>query len=724
MGKKLGLAIVALAASLGTTTFAAETGPASPPVAAKKPVTETFFGTAVTDDYRWMEDMKSKEFLDFMKGQSEYTRAVLDKIPGREALEKRIVALDNAGVMIFDVQKYNGKYFYRRSQPGQANYSVVMRDGEHGTEKVLVDPDKLGKDGKHVSIDHFQPSNDGRYLAYGLSEGGSEQSVLHILDTTTGKDLPEQIDRTNYAAVSWLPSSKGFFYLRLNKQAAGEAGTDKYKNPKNYLHMLGTDPDKDSAVLGKGLSPAVTLEEIDFPEVIATPGSDIAVAVIERGVKNEKLVYTAPLDKVTSADAPWTQVATMDDDVTNLALHGHDLYLLSHKDASRFKILKTDAVKPDLKTAQTVVAPSDVVITQLSAASDGLYVVDMDGGPSRLRRLPYGGQVQTISLPYDGAVDSLSTDPRDPGAIFSYEGWVHSRAWNYYDPKASKIEDTGILPPSPVDASAYASEEVTAKSYDGTEVPLSIVHRKDIKLDGSNPALIWGYGAYGISQPPAFAPKWFALLEQGGIWPICHVRGGGEYGEDWHLAGQKLTKPNSWKDLIACAEYLVAKGYTSPGKIGIDGGSAGGILVGRAMTARPDLFRVVIDEVGVSDALRSEFTENGPPNIPEFGSVTTEDGFKSLFEMDAIQHVKPGTAYPAVMLTTGINDPRVPSWESAKMGAVLQADSSSGRPVLVRVDYDAGHGIGSTRVQRDHELADKLAFFFWQTDVPTFQPKP
>jgi prolyl oligopeptidase len=341
-----------------------------------------------------------------------------------------------------------------------------------------------------------------------------------------------------------------------------------------------------------------------------------------------------------------------------------------------------------------------------------------------LRRLPYGGQVQTIALPYDGAVDSLSTDPRDPGAIFSYEGWVHSRAWNYYDPKAGKIIDTGILPPSPVDASAYASEEVTAKSYDGTEVPLSIVHRKDIKLDGSNPALIWGYGAYGISQPPSFAPRWFALLEQGGIWPICHVRGGGEYGEDWHLAGQKLTKPNSWKDLIACAEYLVDKGYTAPGKIGIDGGSAGGILVGRAMTARPDLFRVVLDEVGVSDALRSEFTENGPPNIPEFGTVTTEDGFKALYEMDAIQHVTPGTAYPAVMLTTGINDPRVPSWESAKMGAVLQADSSSDRPVLVRVDYDAGHGIGSTRVQRDHELADKLAFFLWQTGVPAFQPKP
>jgi prolyl oligopeptidase len=307
--------------------------------------------------------------------------------------------------------------------------------------------------------------------------------------------------------------------------------------------------------------------------------------------------------------------------------------------------------------------------------------------------------------------------------LFSVEGWVHSGAWVAYDPKEKKIVDTGLLAPSPVDAKGYVGEEIKVKSADGTEVPLSIVRQKNAKPDGKRPTLIWGYGAYGISETPVFAPRWFPLLENGGIWAICHVRGGGEYGEDWHLAGKKSTKPNSWGDLIACAQYLIDKGWATPATLAIDGGSAGGILVGGAMNARPDLFRVVIDEVGVSNALRGEFSENGPPNIPEFGSVTTEDGFKGLLAMDAMHNVKPGTPYPAVLLTTGINDPRVPSYESGKMAATLQAATTSGRPILLRVDYDAGHGIGSTRIQRNKELADKFAFMFWQMGLKAYQPK-
>jgi prolyl oligopeptidase len=711
-----------LAALLASGTALAAPGQ---PVAEKKPVTENFFGTSVTDDYRWMEDSKSPEFQAFMKGQADYTNAVLAKIPGRAALEKRIVALDNASVKILGVNQVGDAYFYRKSAPGDVNYSLVVRIGAKGPEKVLVDPTKLSTDGKHVSIDYFQPSLDGKYVAYGLSEGGSEQSILHVMDVGTGTDLGERIDRTNDASVAWLPDNKSFYYNRLKKLDAGQPGTDKYKDSRAYLHVLGADPETDKPVLGSGLNSSVKIDPIAFPAVIVTPGSDYALGVVQNGVQNEIGLYAAPLDKVVDGNAPWVKLALPEDDVTGAALHGHDLFLLSHKDAARFKVLKEDVAKPDLAHAQTVVPASDVVITGISTAADALYVQDMDGGPSRLRRLAYdAGKVESVPLAYDGAtIEGLYTDTRVPGALFSVEGWVHSGAWVTYEPKEAKIVDTGLLAPAPVDTKPYMAEEIKIKSADGTEVPLSIVRRKDAKPDGKHPTLIWGYGAYGISETPVFAPRWFPLLENGGIWATCHVRGGGEYGEDWHLAGKKATKANSWTDLIACGQYLIDKGWATSATLGIDGGSAGGILVGNAMTTRPDLFRVVIDEVGVSNALRGEFSENGPPNIPEFGTVTTEDGFKGLLAMDAMHNVKPGTAYPAVLLTTGINDPRVPSYESAKMAATLQAATTSGRPILLRVDYDAGHGIGSTRVQRNKELADKFAFMFWQMGLKAYQPK-
>jgi len=713
---------LSLAALLASSTAIAAPGQ---PVADKKPVVENFFGTSVTDDYRWMEDSKSPEFQAFMKGQADYTNGVLAKIPGRAALEKRIVALDNAAVKVLGVNQVGDAYFYRKSAPGAANYSLVVRQGAKGKEKVLVDPTKLSTKDKHVSIDYFQPSLDGKYVAYGLSEGGSEQSVLHIMNVQTGKDLDERIDRTNDASVAWLPGDKAFYYNRLKKLDAGAPGTDKYKDSRAFLHVLGTDPENDKPVLGTGLNSGVKIDPIAFPVISVTPGSDYVLGFVVNGVQNEIGLYAAPISKAIDGNTPWVKLALPEDDVTSAVLHGHDLFLLTHKDAARFKVLKEDVTKPDLAQAQTVVPASDVVITSIGTAADALYIQDMDGGPSRLRRMPYAtAKVESVPLAYDGAtIEGLYTDTRVPGALFSVEGWVHSGAWVTYDPKTSKIVDTGLLAPSPVDAKAYIAEEIKIKSYDGTEVPLSIMRRKDAKPDGKHPTLIWGYGAYGISENPAFLARWFPLLENGGIFATCHVRGGGEYGEDWHLAGKKATKPNSWKDLIACGEYLVAQGWATPATLGIDGGSAGGILVGNAMATRPDLFRVVLDEVGVSNALRGEFSENGPPNVPEFGTVTTEDGFKGLLAMDAMHNIKPGTAYPAVMLTTGINDPRVPSYESGKMAATLQAATSSGRPILLRVDYDAGHGIGSTRVQRNKELADKFAFMFWQMGLKAYQPK-
>jgi len=301
--------------------------------------------------------------------------------------------------------------------------------------------------------------------------------------------------------------------------------------------------------------------------------------------------------------------------------------------------------------------------------------------------------------------------------------WTKAHKIYTYDPSRKNVTDTKLQPVGKFDEPAdLESVEVKAKSYDGTLVPLSIVYRKGLKLDGSNPALLRGYGAYGITEDPFFDPKYIAWFEHGGVIAVAHIRGGGEYGEDWHLAGKLLTKPNTWKDFIACAEYLINQKYTSTPQLAIIGGSAGGITIGRSITERPDLFAVAIDAVPMSDVVRAEFTPNGPPNIPEFGTVKEADGFKALYEMSPYHHIKDGTKYPAVMVTTGWNDPRVVSWEPGKMAARLQAATASGKPVLLRVDYDAGHGIGSTKTQREEELADEWSFAFWQFGMPEFQP--
>jgi prolyl oligopeptidase len=274
-----------------------------------------------------------------------------------------------------------------------------------------------------------------------------------------------------------------------------------------------------------------------------------------------------------------------------------------------------------------------------------------------------------------------------------------------------------LVAPSPVDFSQIESEEVKARSADGTMVPLSIIHKKGLAMDGSHPTWLEGYGAYGITLDPGFRPTWLAFLEQGGVFAVAHVRGGGEYGEDWHVGGQKLTKQHTIDDFLAGGHYLIEHKYTSVTHLAGEGTSAGGVTIGGAITQRPDLFGAALIRVGDSDSLRSELMASGPANIPEFGTVKEADGFKALYAMDAYQHVKPNTQYPAILLTTGVNDPRVAPWQAAKMTARLQASTSSGKPILLRVDYDAGHGIGSTKSQRDAELADEMAFLFWQLGV-------
>ena len=697
-------------------------GQATPPVASVHNVVDDYFGTKVNDPYRWMEDMKSSEFQTWMKAENDYTRSIIDSIPGRQKLLGAIAEYDNSRATVIDLQKFGDRYFYRKIEPNQDKFKLYMRDAKTGQERVLVDPDRFkpAHESAHYALDYLLASPDGKYVLYGVSPGGSENSVLRVFDVDANRDLPEAIDRCQYPNPSWRGDNRSFFYNRLRKTGPGDPPTAKYLDSQVWLHKVGENPDRDVLVLDRRLAPGIPLVESDSPAVASSPASPWLIASAIHGVQREFPVYIARASDFAGAKTQWKRVATDADEVTGFDLRGNELYVLTHHQASRFKIIRVDMEHPDVSSAQTIVPAGEAVLARHQVAKDGLYVQELDAGIGKLVRVGFdGSNPEPIQLPFEGSVSELFADPREPGVIIRTESWV--RPPMYAQVADRRTSDLKLIPKPKFDYSKLESIEVKAPASDGTLIPLSIVFQRGMARDGARPTLLQGYGSYGITLDPAFAPRFIPWLERGGVWAIAHVRGGGEYGEDWHNAGRKLTKQNTIGDIIACAEFLVKEQYTSSAHLAAQGGSAGGITVGGALTQRPDLFAAILDDVGVSDALRSETTANGPPNIPEFGSVKTEDGFRGLFAMDAYVHVKDGTPYPAVMLTTGINDPRVDSWESGKMTARLQAATSSGKPILLRVDYDAGHGFGSGRAQRNELVGDELSFALWQFGDPEFQ---
>jgi prolyl oligopeptidase len=694
--------------------------PDGPPVAARKPVVDDYYGTKVTDDYRWMEDRHAPVFEQWCRGQNRYARSRLDRIPGRDALQQRIAAHTGGGTTAVQVRVAGGRVFYLKLEPGQDSFKLFVREGPDGPESLLVDPDRGASPGHHFAIDYFEPSPDGSRIAYGISPGGSEKSVIHVLDVASRHEWPEAIDRADYGSPSWRADNRSFYYNRFAKVDAHASDTEQYLNSRACLHVLGADPDSDRALIGTHVPGSLPVTPVDYPFIECTAGSPYAIAVISHGADPAVTAYVARID-ASGALSPWVKFADVEDAITSIVPHGEKLYLLTHKDAPRYRVLAVDAASPDLAQAQTIVAASNHVIQQIDASSSALYVRDLDGGLGRLRRYDFAsGKLEDVALPIQGAVYGPYLDPGSPMVIAGMTGWLSPPA--YYRLDGTAPARTSIVPQWKDDLSPYAVDEVTAPSWDGTPVPLSIVHRRDIALDGKNPVWLTGYGAYGISLTPGFVSRFLTLLEDGGVYAVAHVRGGGEFGEDWHLAGKQATKPNTYKDLIACAEYLVKRGYGSSATLAIEGRSAGGITVGMATTARPDLFRVVFNGVGDNNALRCEYGTDGPANSLEYGSTKTEAGFRALYAVDATQHVVPGTAYPAVLLTSGFNDPRVAPWQPGKMVAHLQAATTSRRPVLFLVDFDAGHGMGSSKSQRDHELADQLAFLYWQMGKSAYQP--
>ena len=721
-------AAIAFGLLLGAVSASAQP-PAAPPTAPVRPVATDYFGTSVVDNYRYMEKLSDPEVQGWMKAQAGYTRARLDAIPGRAALQQRIHGLLNADLERSGIVRRGQRYFYLLEEPGAEVAKLMVRDGLKGDEHLLLDPAALAKGTTtHYSLDYFQPSWDGLYIAYGVSAGGSEASVLHVMEVATAKDRVEAIARTSGSVISWRPDNRSFFYLRYLKPTADTPAAETEYNARTYLHTLGRNPDGegDAVVFGRGVAKGLEVPEGQGTYVLLEPGSRYAIAVANRNMDNNPATfYVAPLDKVTDSRTPWRRIASVPDGVTQTWMHGDTLYMLSQKDALRFRLLSTSLAKPDVAHARVVIPEGAGVLTDVSLARDGLYARERSGSVSQVRRFAFdGGQARVVPMPFEGNVGAAVTDPREPGALIGVRGWLQSLRLMAYDPETNASVDTGLAPPPSIDASQMEAKEVFALGHDGTRVPLSLVYKKGLQLDGSHPTFLVGYGAYGLSLEPRFSPTRLAWIERGGILAIAHVRGGGEYGEGWHQAGMRQTKLNTIFDFIACGQYLVDQGYTVPKRLAGNGGSAGGITVGGALTWRPDLFGAIIDQVGMSDALRFETEPNGPPNVPEFGSTRDEAGFHGLYAMSPYAHVRDGTAYPAVMFITGANDSRVAPWHMMKMAARVQAASSSGRPVLLRIDYDAGHGIGSSSSQYENELADIWSFLLWQMGDPAFQPSP
>ena len=731
----LALLSAARSTALRSQSVNSSSAPASPPVAPVKPVTDDYFGAHVVDPYRYMENLDDREVQAWMKAQNDHTRAALASIPGRAQLLARIRELDQSVPQVQAQRLPGERYLCLKLLAGEDVAKLYLRKGLNGEERLSADPEKItlvpadqGK-GKNV-ISGWAVSNDGKYIALGVVPGGDElHGELHLIDASSGRETGDVIPQVGAEAWQpyWLPDNRSFVYGRLQKLPPNAPAGEVRQKFRAYLHVLGTDPDKDSPVFGYGVVPSIDVAPSLIASVQTQPEARYALGLLNGSVTPNSAYYIAPVDSIGKSDPPWRKVADFADGVTSIIIHDDDLYLLTYKNAQRYKIIRTDARKPDLASAETVVPASQAVIQGMSPAQDALYVRLLDGGLGRVLRVPYGPnpRAEEVALPVKGTV-FLDADPRLRGAMLYLTSWTQAFKIYAYDPETNQALDTKLQPLGPYDnPTNIESAEVQVRSYDGTLVPLSIMYPKGLKLDGTNPTLLEGYGSYGWPFPPYYESTRLAWHEKGGVYAVCHVRGGGEYGEEWHLAGKGATKPNTWRDFTACAQYLIEMKYTSTARLAGEGVSAGGILIGRAITSRPDLFTAAIDKVGMSDALRTELTQNGETNIPEFGSVKTEEGFKALNAMSPYHHVKDGTAYPAVLLETGMNDPRVDPWEMAKMTARLQAATASGKPVLLRVDYAGGHGaMGATRAQADEQLADEWSFLLWQFGTPEFESKP
>jgi len=699
----LSLVVIAGAFTLNDATFA-ESAPDTP----KKPITTEYQGVTVEDPYQWLEADDDSQVKAWSDAQNQQTRKNLDSFPDRAAIEKQLQEwYAKTSPSYSSLVSRPGILFAMKFQPPKQQPLLVKlaSPDDLKSEKVVLDPNVLDTKGT-TAIDWFVPSLDGKYIAMSLSKGGSEDGTLHVYETATGKALPDTIAHVQYptagGSAAWNADGSGVYYTRFpRKGERPDADLNFYQ--QIYFHKLGTPDTEDKYSIGK-----------DFPRIAeialaASRDGKYILATVANGDGGDFAHY------LLGPDGTWKQITQFSDQI-KLARLGRDnaLYLLSRADAPRGKVLRLPLDVPELKNAAEIIASGEAVIEQIVPSTDALYVADLLGGPSQIRRFDLNGKNETtISTPQISAVQELLA-LEDGSLLFRDVSYTDPAAWFHCLNGKTEPVKTALRSTSPVSFADIEVRREFATSKDGTKIPVNVLSRKGMKRDGNNPTLLYAYGGYGISMSPNFDFTRRLWFDRGGVYVVANIRGGGEFGEEWHKAGNLTKKQNVFDDFAAAAEYLIKENYTRPAKLAFQGGSNGGLLMGAMITQHPDLFRAVVSSVGIYDMLRVELAPNGAFNVTEFGTVKDPEQFKALYAYSPYHHVVDGTKYPAVLMMTGANDGRVAPYHSRKMTARLLAANKSENPILLRTSSSAGHGIGTALSERIKQSADIYAFLFGQ----------
>lgn len=700
-------------------------GVATLPETKKQPVKDVYHGVEVIDDYRWLEDGNDPNVRKWSDAQNAYARSVLDKLPHVREIRARVTEIMSAKTVSYGSLAYRkGMLFAIQREPPKEQPFLIVTSSPDSLDKarVLVDPNQIEKSGG-TSIDWFIPSADGKTVAVSLSHAGTEAGDIHLFDTATGVEVHEVIPRVNTGTaggdLAWANDGSGFFYTRHPREGERDpADMDFYQQV--YFHKLGTPTAEDRYELGRDF-PRVAEIELELHERTGT-----LLATVQNGDGGEFAHF------LRSPAGKWTRLADFADTIVQ-ATFGPDesLYLISRDEALRGKILRLSLSEPDVRRAQTIVPEGpDTIVTSfyhsppsLLATESLVYAVYQLGGPTELRVFDRKGKRITgpeqLPLSSAGGLTRLEGDD----VLFANTSYIEPPAFHRFHARTGKTEKTALATKAPVDFHDVAVVREFATSKDGTKVPINILFSKNAKRNGLNPALVTGYGGYGHSLTPAFSPVTHVLLEQGFVYAIANLRGGGEFGEPWHRQGNLTNKQNVFNDFAAVLARLIARDYTSPSKLAIEGGSNGGLLMGATLVQRRDMMRAVVSHVGIYDMLRVELSPNGAFNIAEFGTVKDPDQFRALFAYSPYHHVQDATHYPSVLFLTGANDPRVDPMQSRKMCARLQAATSSSRPVLLRTSSDSGHGSGTALSERIEQTVNVFAFLFDQLGVE-YREKP
>jgi len=674
------------------------------PTARKSDVVDDYHGTRVPDPYRWLEDPDSPESRAWIEAQNRLTEAYLAAIPARTAIRDRLTKLWNYPKYGTPFRK-GGRYFFFKND-GLQNQSVLYKQASFTAQpETLLDPNLLSEDGT-VALSTLAVTDDGRLLAYGTSASGSDWEEFRVRDVAMGKDRPDHLKWIKFSGASWTKDGAGFFYSRY-PEPTDKALTDVNRFQKLYYHRLGTDQAQDVLVY----------ERPDQPDwgmnAEVTDDGRYAVLQVWLGTDRRNRVYYLDLKQAKRPKVTGEVVRLLDDFDASYSFVGNDgpvFYFLTDLDASRKRVIAIDTRHPERVHWREMIPQSADVLEGIQIIHDTFVAQYMHDASSRLRLVALDGRpVKQLELPTLGSIGGISGERKDDEMFYAFTSFLYPTTIFRYDFKTGA---TSVFkaPTIDFDPSGYETKQVFYASKDGTRVPMFITHKKGLRLDGSNPTYLYGYGGFNISLTPAFSVAVLAWLEMGGVYAVPNLRGGGEYGEEWHQAGMHDKKQNVFDDFIAAAEFLIAQGYTSAPKLAIAGGSNGGLLVGAAITQRPDLFGAALPAVGVMDMLRFHKFTIGWAWVTDYGSADSAAQFPYLYKYSPLHNIRPGTRYPATLVTTADHDDRVVPGHSFKFTAALQAAQAGPQPVLIEIETKAGHGAGKPTSKLIEEQADRMAF--------------